>query len=658
MINSTNVTKARNVGYKVTLLTAMLIVAGCGGGGSEGYFSGNNTNPGTTPGSGTDTGETPVPIAAPDSIRIAQTKANLTTGENDSLDLTFYIVDAKGGIVPNIPVSYEIVDAAKSGAFLSTSSDITADAGGLARTTITLSGGRTDDRLNHDITLRVKAGAITQDIIIPATGTTIKLNSDLNTLTSGLTAHVNALALDGLGKAFVNTPISLFDGDGKLVATGTTGSDGKAVFDVPYSKVIANSAKKLSLYAQIDGLAGIRNQKSNSGLVLSAVESDESFAFTTSNDSIPISTSKLISVKIEANSQSALSGKKVNFATSLGTISNESADIINIRQVNGVWVGEASTQLNSDRAGIATVSASFNAAKIINEYKVTAGAPAVITLQSDAAVLSPGATTQVIAMVKDKDGFPVENALVKFNIVSDTSGGKLSMATATTDAEGQATIVYTAGAVSTLSNSIKIGASANTAVYPVPQYAEGLTLTVSNQSAFITVAQSNEITLDNNAPAYYYKDFSATVVDTAGRPIAKQTISVSLALVNFQKGRYVLEKVGDDLQWVQRVSAICPSKEFPNPVALLSADDKVSATDVTYTTDSEGRFNFRVRYGKNYSSWAELTINAATRVVSKDNLTALSFKLPVLAKDINDAKVSPPNLFSPYGINTICTDYK
>jgi hypothetical protein len=273
-------------------------------------------------------------------------------------------------------------------------------------------------------------------------------------------------------------------------------------------------------------------------------------------------------------------------------------------------------------------------------------------------VLTPESTTKVIALVKDDIGAPVENATVVFTL-RDPSGGRLSSATAITNDSGLATVIYTAGKTQTNSGGVVVSAKASTAQYPLPQYSSDLKLSVAIQSAYITVAQNQFV--DNTDATNYVKDFSANVVDTVGNPINSQRVSLSLTQTAFLKGVFVFVPANPltntPAYWDQRVSAYCPMTEFPLPAAILSSTGE--ATQATsFITDSLGRFSFKISYGKNYASWFESTINAATRVTTKDNMTALAFYAPAAAEDFDDSgKVSPPNRVSPYGVGTSCLNY-
>lgn len=123
---------------------------------------------------------------------------------------------------------------------------------------------------------------------------------------------------------------------------------------------------------------------------------------------------------------------------------------------NGQWVGNATTNLTGAIASIATVSAQFGSNVIYIAQKISAGAPATISLQSEASVLAPKANTKVIALVKDKNGSPVPGVSVKFTTLKDTSSnGSLSQPSTKTDSAGRATVIYTAGDAQTLGGGAK-----------------------------------------------------------------------------------------------------------------------------------------------------------------------------------------------------------
>lgn len=687
MTNYGKAIKAQKIALKTTLLATMIALTACGGGGSEGFFSGNTPAPNTGGGT-TNPTETPTTgTATAQILSIGQSKASLNAGGEDSIDLTIRTLGQNGGIIKNAAVTIEIVDAATSGANLTTESKMVSDETGKIATTLQIANSSLSNRLNRSITLKLTSGTLVQNVVIPVQGTTIEISSDSIAIDENSIAKVRVLAKDAIGGALVGAKVKLVDVAGTQISgTGEalTSSIGEATFDVPFNLINSAPSQKLVVLAQVNAGSDSSNlQRSLSSITLTALTKNKDF-LVTSDNSVAGEIGKPIpvSVTIKADAQSKLAGQFVTFATSNGEVSTARVAVTNIRQENGTWVGSASTNLIGEVAGIATVSAQFGSSTIYINQQLNPGAPAIITLQSESSVLTPGASTKVIALIKDAKGSPVPNATVAFKVEQDTSStGKLSAPTAITDQTGRATIIYTAGAAQTLGNGVVINATASSANYPSPVYSDKLRLTVSTQSAYITLTQNHEILKVAGQDTYYFKQFSATVVDTSGNPIPNQKVSVSLALNKFVKGEFVWvrEYFIDDaffltyrFDW-DRVSRDrdgkitevyykdCPSNEFSNPVAILSSDNKVLDTkNANFITDSEGKFDFKIRYGRNYANWLQVLLNVSTTVSTKDNMTALAFVPPVSEDDVDNVNGKfRPDQFSPYGNDiSTCTNYK
>ncbi|RZK10587.1 MAG: hypothetical protein EOO43_20105, partial [Flavobacterium sp.] len=423
-------------------------------------------------------------------------------------------------------------------------------------------------------------------------------------------AKIKVLAKDATGGSIVGAKVKLVDVSGNPisgVSEAITSSIGEATFEVPFELINKSPSQKLIVLGQI--YIGSDNsifQRSSSSITLTALTKNNDFV-ATSNNSTPAEIGKPIplSVTIKTDSRAKLEGQFVSFATSNGDLEEEKVLVSSIRLENGIWVGSASTNLIGGVAGIATVSAQFGNSVIYINQQLNPGAPSVITLQSESAVLTPESSTKVIALVKDAKGSPVPNAKVAFKVEQDTSStGKLSAPTAVTDQTGRATIIYTAGAAQTLGNGVVINATASSANYPMPVYSDKLKLTVSTQSAYITLSQNKDILKIAGQETYYFKQFSASVVDTSGNPVTNQKVSVSLALNKFMKGefvwvrefyyndvfalsyRFVWARAEKDINGniTQTYYKDCPSNEFANPIAILSSDNKVLDTIQTLSS--------------------------------------------------------------------------
>ncbi|WP_343621517.1 hypothetical protein [Acinetobacter proteolyticus] len=670
---------------KLSAVAMAVLLASCGGGSGGGYY-GNNS------GSSTDTGgntTNPTQVSA-ELLSVGQSKSSLNAGGDDSLTLTIRTLNKSGGIVPKANVKIEIKDAKNTGASLDTPSDLVSGDNGLVTTKISLINSTLDQRINRSITVIVSSGEAKQELTIPVNGTAVSISSDISLLEEDGTANVTLTALDAVGAPLANAKASLVDSSGNQVGeTKTTNKDGKATFAIPYSLVAGTANRQLILTGKltVDGAnQAISNLLTTDSVTLTANVANNVLQLVSNTNPVGVDEVKTITVKVFGNTKADLDGKEVTFATTNGSV-DPKATVTNIRQENGKWVGDASTKLIGTIASVATVSAKFGTNVIYIAQKISAGAPATITLQSESSVLAPGANTKVIALVKDKNGTPIPDTEVSFTIIKDTSvSGRISQPTAMTDSAGRATVVYTAGSAQTLGGGVAIQAKAGNATVPNPVYSPNLLLTVSTQSAFITLSQNHEVLKDASDNTNYYKEFSASVVDTAGNPIANQKISISLDLVSFMKGKfnwvrdYSYAQTSDGMwswlgfwRWSRdytiyqnnapiRVTTFveCTSNEFPNTVAILDTKNGVLGTRATFTTDAQGKFDFKVRYGRNYSNWLRVNLNASTTVSTKDNMTALSFVPPVAAEDVDDTDGKwRPDETSPYGQDiSTCNNYK
>lgn len=658
-------------------LSICVLLASCGGGG---FYDSNTSN---------NDSETISPTVTASILSVGQSKSSLNAGGEDSLTLTIRTMDSKGGVVANANVKVEIKDAINAGASLSTPSSLSSDSNGIVTTNLTILNSTLAQRLNRTITVVISSGSTSQELQIPVNGAKLSISSDSNILDEGNNATVTLKAVDAIGSSLVNVNANLIDIDGNDIAgTVLTNASGIAVFTIPYNLVKNSKNNKLEISGKVSVQANniYTNLLTTDSLTIVANVLNATLQNTTVSSNIAIGESKAISVKVNASSQAELTGKTVKFATTNGTVSPAVASIENIQYVDGQWAGTAQTTLVGEIASIATISAQFGTSTINIGQIINPGTPATISIQSESSVLAPGANTKIIAVVKDKNGSPVPNVSVNFKTLKDTSSnGQISQPTAITDSTGRATVIYTAGSSQTLGGGVEIQAYVNGAVVPSPVYSSNLLLTVSMQSAFITLSQNHLVLKVDGDNTNYYKEFAASVVDTAGNPIANQKISISLDLVSFYKGYfswikdYTYSLVDSIWTWspttkwsrdyttyqnniASRITTFveCPSNEFPSPVSILSATNSNLGTQGSFITDSQGMFSFKVRYGRNYANWLRVNINASTTVSTKDNLTALSFTPPVATDDIDQVTGNwRPDQNSPYGTDySTCLNYK
>ncbi len=304
-------------------------------------------------------------------------------------------------------------------------------------------------------------------------------------------------------------------------------------------------------------------------------------------------------------------------------------------------------------------------------------------------VITPGSSTEVVAIVKDKNDVPVEGQTVVFSRSADSSAGRLSAATAVTDSKGEARVVYQANA------SSPIGGVVINARLLEDNFGIGTKttrITVSEEAVYTTLAFANKLSSDN---IYYTVQGSISVMDGSGRAVANQEVSIKSYAIEYAQGRVcaldstiayqpkdVIEldengkvvsvttpepKVKSEMVPIVLKSNWKPTEdpEFNytldknadangngqldpiNPVAIISGT--VSKDGYSFVTDEEGRADFAIRYPVRYSSWVKVRFDSSTFVNGSENVQSINYVLPVSENDIS---ISGTNLVTPWPENT------
>ena len=179
-------------------------------------------------------------------------------------------------------------------------------------------------------------------------------------------------------------------------------------------------------------------------------------------------------------------GKTVNFAATAGVVTPASA-------VTDA-AGQASVSVSSLTASPAVIQAAVPGDSVQATLPVVfvALTPAKLVLQVSPTAIGPNPAgsnsqqAQLVATVTDANGNPVSGATVTFNRMADPSGGNLSQASTATDASGQATVQYIAGASTTANNGVQMRAT----VLGAPSVFGDASLTVNQSALFIASARA------------------------------------------------------------------------------------------------------------------------------------------------------------------------
>jgi len=183
---------------------------------------------------------------------------------------------------------------------------------------------------------------------------------------------------------------------------------------------------------------------------------DKIINFTISDQTIAADAISTVSIKVKISEDAAPDRRKVVFKTSLGSFVNGVGDSIVVTVGSNY---EASANLLSVIAAEATVSASIQSVKALNEPKVTFSKafPDIISVLVDSFVIYNNFSSETLitsTLSKTNGGKPSRGHLVSFQ-VTDLSGNPLGtflngISTSTTNNDGKASVRYSAGPISYL----------------------------------------------------------------------------------------------------------------------------------------------------------------------------------------------------------------
>jgi len=290
-------------------------------------------------------------------------------------------------------------------------------------------------------------------------------------------------------------------------------------------------------------------------------------------------------------------------------------------------------------------------------------------------------TSDVTVTLVDQNGGGVANQYVMLGIDNFVVNGAIIVGPSglTTDANGQAVF------------KIKVDESARNTGYSATNFAtDDLRLSASfketgytnaTQVSLIDIVQAvvqdpvasivigvNPTEVGTSSDGVYYtRNMSVSVTDFDGKPLAKQEVVMDITPTLYLKGKYNWDLVTDALgnqkeDWVIHPSIACVVNTSGTPITnsqVTNIPVKVptflgQGATATYTTDTDGKFDFIIRYPKIYAQWLNVQIGASSTIASLPNRTVYNLGLPPLKSDYSTDGSYGPNLTSPYGTTTTC----
>ncbi len=389
-----------------------------------------------------------------------------------------------------------------------------------------------------------------------------------------------------------------------------------------------------------------------------AVSSD-AFKFTTpaAATEVSLGSNVVITVQWQQNG-TGVANQPINFASTRGTL--------NASSVNTDGTGSASVTISANNAGPAVITAvnpSNTSVQLQIEFVATT--PASLELQAEPFTVPTNGQSTLTAIVRDAAGNLVKNQSVNF-VLTDTTGGSLSVAQARTDSQGRAQSFYNASNTTSRVDGVVVTAT----VQGLPAVTDTAALTVAQREVFISIGTGNEISEPNTAQ--YLKQWVIQITDAQGNGVDLVDVDVSILSERYWDGIRVyngviwattpgseaLPLLGCPDEDINRNGTLDPGEDLNNNKRIEAGNiASVAAHDVggsTVKTDKNGFALVDVYYPQEFAYWLEVTLEARTSVQGSEFSRRTTFVLPGLASDFNKEDVQPPGLFSPFGTDGLC----
>jgi len=404
-------------------------------------------------GSSTDSGRQIVSFTA--------SPTELSPGQNSIL--TVKVTNSAGVPVSNATVTFTFVTN-NSGATLVTLNSGLTDAGGKALAVYTAGGNALTSNLED--TIQATCATATEAIIINRVATSLsgerlRLSASVTTLKAGENSIIEATVTDSAGSPVAGEVVTfspMINNSGMTLTTlgtGITDASGRAI--AVYTAGNNNAANDVqdTVEAEIDGGASsgavIITRAGSAG---SSVAPGYHLTLTASATSLPAGGHSVLTAMVKNSAGNPVNGLTVDFAipsnASGATLSATSATTDAAgRAVVYYTAGNTSPDSSVQDAVSARVDdgtySSSDAVIITRTAASFVATGYAVTVEPTPVSLVAGAMSAVVAKVSDASGNPVSGRHVSFGFSINNSGATLTDVNTTTDTDGIAVAVYTAG---------------------------------------------------------------------------------------------------------------------------------------------------------------------------------------------------------------------
>jgi hypothetical protein len=615
---------------RILIWLAALALVACGGGSDGSSFATVATPPVTT-------------ASTVASVLVLSDSTTIPSDNSSSAGITIYVRDANNQFLSGVSVAVTASSGALTPVVTGTAAAGVTDSSGSVKYALSTLG----DKTNRTITITAKAGTITSTATVAVTGSTLAVQGP-SSLTVGQTQAYTVTLNDAGAKGIAGATVSVTPPSNGTVspASLTTDSNGRATFNLTATAggngTVTATGLGITTTASVTVAADALAFSTPTAGAQIALGVAQTFTVTWSTNGVPVS------------------GQPINFATTRGCINPPSTTCVGVLSTATVvtnGAGQASVTVLSTNAGGATVTATLSNGTVASRsVQFIATTPTNIDVQPSVFTLAPNETSTISAIVRDAQNNLVANRLVTFNL-SDITGGTLSQASATTDLQGRAQTVYTAGSVPSANGGVQVTASVpNSAVTP-----KTVALTVARRQVFISMGTGNQISEPNTAQ--YKKDYVVQVTDSTGVGVKGVSLSMSVLSQQYFKGL----RVKGATAWTTNVTAVCADEdvnrngvldagEDNNNSGLIEAGNIAAVLPASVTTDDNGFAVVSVYYPQEYAYYLKVTLQALAQVQGTAYSASSTFVLEGLSTDFSDLTTSPPGPVSAFGVDSTCAD--
>ena len=619
---------------KLFLLTAAAaLLAACNSGGDNTLFGNNPGNGGT--------GTTPT-VAT---LTLLTSSPQMPSDGSAPATITALVRDSNNNVMEDVGVVF----MASTGS-LTVASPSTTNADGVVTATLTTAG----DPTNRTITVTAIAGGSVQSTVdVNVVGTSLTLNGP-SSLPLGSMGTYNVVLTNAGGTGIGNTSVAITSSlsNGISQTPIITDAQGRASFMLNATNGGTDNLTADALGIQAGKTVDI---------------STDAFTFSTpaADTEIALGTNAVVTVNWTQGG-AAVQNSPIDFSTTRGTVSAGT--------VNTDANGDASITVTANNAGPAVVTATNSSGTSIQlSVEFVATTPAVLELQADPFTVATNAQSTITAVVRDAAGNLVKNQTVNF-VLTDVTGGSLSVAQAITTSQGRAQTFYTATATTSAVNGVQITAT----VQGTPAATDTVYLTVAQRQVFISVGTGNEITESNTAQ--YTKEWVVQVTDAQGVGVAGANVQFSVHSERYWDGVRFFPPGGK--AWVTDASTPigdmvggydspgCPDEDIDRDGVLdpgedLNGNNRIEAGNIAsaaakdggggaLTTDANGFGIIEVSWPQEYAYWLEATLEVRLTVQGTEFVRSTTFLLSGSAQDFTNEAVAPPGVTSPFGTDGLC----